>query len=154
MNCSQNSLGFFTFNHNPNYTQEVLGWFRFLNNLNFTQNSKGWFNFSNTSTGGWDNTQTIAWRIVNLSGVTILNLSTGGNISIAGTFFQNSAEPADVVFTMNNSLWLTESGDLHITGTNSPVGSPNWVVVNLSSVRVLRFLDGDIQISGTLFQNV
>ena len=155
MNFSFNSSGFFLFRNNQNYTQDTIGWFTFLNDSNWTHEiSAGWFNFSNISTGAWDRTQTIAWKIVNLSGTTILNLSTGGNMSIRGSLFETSVEPGNLAWNMSGYLWLTEDGDLHIAGSLVAVANPTWVIVNLTDVNILEFKDGDLEIGGIFYENV
>ncbi len=101
----------------------------------------------------WDNTQLIAWRIVNTTGKTIFNLSTSGDISISGTLSESSSKPANVAYAFNNSFWITTSGDLHITGTITTVVSPIWKI-RISGTDKFKFYNGNLEISGTLFENI
>ena len=109
-----------------------------------------------TESADWDSSQPIAWKIVNITDIVILNLSTSGNISIAGTLHENTVTPpALIAFTMNNSLWLTKSGDLYLEGEITAVSSVIWKIENVANVEILKLSSsGDLFIAGSLFENV
>jgi hypothetical protein len=67
----------------------------------------------------WDYSQDLSWKILNLTDTTILKLSEDGNLAIAGELYEltNSPPPGDTVaFKINDTLWLTKSGDLYVEG--------------------------------------
>ena len=95
-----------------------------------------------------------AWAFVNTTGVSIFVLARNGDLLINGTLHENDVEPGNAVFCMNNSMWLTESGDLYITGEEAVVSNPIWVVVNATDVNILKFSDaGDLELAGDLYEN-
>lgn len=66
---------------------------------------------------GWNYSQSLSWKIINSTDYTILKLSSSGNLAIAGELYENTNSPPPgntVVFQMNNTLWLTENGDLYL----------------------------------------
>jgi len=103
----------------------------------------------------WNLSFEIAWRVINITDITILNLSTNGNISIAGSFFESSSLPANVAVNINNSFWLTVNGDLHISGTLTTVSAPVWKVENITNVDILKLSNsGDLEIRGSIFEDI
>jgi len=65
----------------------------------------------------WNDSEHVAWKIVNSTDYTILKLTSNGNLAIAGNLSEYTDDiPSDVIFSMNNSLSLTESGKLYIKG--------------------------------------
>ena len=103
----------------------------------------------------WNTSEPIAWYVENITDVIILNLTTSGNMSIAGTLYESSSAPANVAFTMNNVLWLTTSGDLHIAGTITTVTTPAWKIENVTNVEILKMSSGgNLEITGSLFENI
>lgn len=111
--------------------------------------------FCNYTEALWDDTQSIAWYVENLTDVIILNLTTSGNMSIAGTLYESSSAPGNVAFTMNNVLWLTTSGDLHIAGTITTVTTPAWKIENVANVEILKMSSGgNLELTGSLFENI
>lgn len=106
--------------------------------------------------GVWNSSKTIAWKIVNSTDIVIFNLTLDGNISIKGILYESSSKPAGgtIAFEMNNSLWLTIDGDLHLTGTKTTVSSPIWIIENITNVVIFKFKGGDLEIIGSIFENV
>ena len=67
----------------------------------------------------WDYSQPLTWKVLNITDTTILKLSSDGNLAIAGELYEftNSPPPGDTVaFQINDSLWLTKTGDLYVEG--------------------------------------
>jgi len=67
----------------------------------------------------WNYSQPLSWKILNLTDTTILKLSKDGNLAIAGELYEltNSPPPGDTVaYQINDTMWLTKSGDLYMEG--------------------------------------
>ena len=63
----------------------------------------------------WNYSQSLAWKILNLTDTTILKLSDGGNLAIAGNLYENTnTAPPNVIYKIANVLWLTQKGDLYL----------------------------------------
>ena len=63
----------------------------------------------------WNYSQSLAWKILNLTDTTILKLSDDGNLAIAGLLYENTnTPPPNVIYKIANVLWLTQKGDLYL----------------------------------------
>jgi len=63
----------------------------------------------------WDYSQTLAWKVLNLTDTTILKLSENGNLAIAGELYENTnTPPPNVIYKVANVFWLTKTGDLYL----------------------------------------
>jgi len=65
----------------------------------------------------WDYSQTLLWKIINLTDTTILKLDELGNLAIAGKLYENTNSPPpseNIVYKINNLLWLTKTGNLYL----------------------------------------
>lgn len=57
------------------------------------------------------------FAIVNSSDVTIFNLSISGDIIIVGAMYTNQSIPSNVIWNLNDLLWLQDDGDLYLKGS-------------------------------------
>lgn len=67
----------------------------------------------------WNYSQPLAWKILNLTGTTILKLSSDGNLAISGELYELTNTPPSgttLAYQINDTLWLTKSGDLYTKG--------------------------------------
>ncbi len=63
----------------------------------------------------WNYSNTLAWKILNLTDTTILKLDENGNLAIAGKLYENTnTAPDNVIYKIANVLWLTQKGDLYL----------------------------------------
>lgn len=150
-----------TFSGNDNLVPNITEYFQFgfkarYNGFMGVGDSKvaEFWNFVLHVPEDWDSSKDIAWKIINTTDVVILNLTTDGNMSIAGSIFENDAQPGNIAFTMNNSFWLTINGDLYITGGFVAVDSPIWFIENITDFKIFKFYDGNIEIPGDIYENI
>ena len=63
----------------------------------------------------WNYSKSLAWKILNSTGTTVLKLSNLGNLAIAGNLYENTnTAPDNVIYKIANVLWLTQKGDLYL----------------------------------------
>lgn len=63
----------------------------------------------------WNYSKSLAWKILNLTGTTILKLSDEGNLAIAGELYENTnTAPNNIIYKVENLFWLTRTGDLYL----------------------------------------
>ena len=63
----------------------------------------------------WDYSNTLAWKILNLTSTTILKLDEFGNLAIAGNLYENTnTPPPNILYKVANVFWLTATGDLYL----------------------------------------
>lgn len=107
-----NRTGYITYNSTFNNSFEKMNYI-----INLTANPV------------WDYSQTLLWIVKNITGTTVLKLSEDGNLAIAGEIYELTNTPPDastVAFKINDTLWLTKSGDLYIEGELTQEGKANF----------------------------
>ena len=63
----------------------------------------------------WNYSNTLAWKILNLTDTTILKLDENGNLAIAGKLYENTnTAPNNVLYKIKDLFWLTKTGDLYL----------------------------------------
>ena len=63
----------------------------------------------------WNYSKSLAWKILNSTGTTVLKLSNLGNLAIAGELYENTnTPPPNVLYKVKDLFWLTKTGDLYL----------------------------------------
>ncbi len=63
----------------------------------------------------WNYSKSLAWKILNSTGTTVLKLSNLGNLAIAGELYENTnTAPNNVLYKVKDLFWLTKTGDLYL----------------------------------------
>lgn len=111
----------------------------------------------------WETSDILLWKIINQTNIPIFRLSESGNVSIAGTLYENTiTRPPDVniVYIINNSFWLTENGDLYIKDVLCKSWESwgytylTWKIYNTSNDNILSLSSiGKLGINGILFED-
>ena len=96
----------------------------------------------------------VVLQILNTTDDVIMNITNNGNMGLAGTLHESESEPPNVVFVVDDKFWLTESGHLYISGTETTVSNPSWIIMNTTDVIIFRYDNGNIQIHGTIYENI
>lgn len=96
-----------------------------------------------------------AWNIINLTYVTILNLTVNGDLYLTGSLHETASQPANDVVNISGCFWLTADGNLYITGTETTVSTPIYSKKNNTGIVIFKISSGgDLNISGTLYENI